>query len=222
MPFTTREFFDLFATYNRAVWPAQLLLAGLAVGAVVLVVLRARSGPRVASGVLAALWLWMGTVYHLAFFTTINPAAWGFGAAFLAQALVFLWVGVRHDRLRYRAATTVDGVAGAALIAYALVVYPAIGYLSGHRYPAAPTFGVPCPTTIFTLGMLVWVSGPVPWSAVWIPVGWAAIGAVAAVGLGVAQDYGLPAAALIAVILLARRRRAPAAASHSIGPSAAR
>jgi hypothetical protein len=91
------------------------------------------------------------------------------------------------------------------LIAYALIGYPLIGASLGHRYPAAPTFGLPCPTTIFTLGVLV-MGRPVPRHLLLVPVAWAIVGGFAACRLGVAEDSGLPiAAALVTVVLLARR-----------------
>jgi hypothetical protein len=39
-------------------------------------------------------WAWMGLVYHIGFFRFINPAALGFGIAFLVQAWLFLVWGV--------------------------------------------------------------------------------------------------------------------------------
>lgn len=47
---------------------------------------------------------------------------------------------------------------------------PSLGVAIGHTYPAQPTFGLPCPTTIFTFGLLLWVRPPVPWSLLVIPV----------------------------------------------------
>jgi hypothetical protein len=54
-------------------------------------------------------------------------------------------------------------VLGVALIAYAVVIYNALGYVLGHSWPNLPVFGVaPCPTTIFTFGMLLLATGPLP------------------------------------------------------------
>ncbi len=53
LPFDSPQFFAVFARYNLAVWPAQVVLNGLAI-ALVMVVLRAWSD-RAVSGVLA-LW----------------------------------------------------------------------------------------------------------------------------------------------------------------------
>jgi hypothetical protein len=85
--------------------------------------------------------------------------------------------------------------AGWALIAYALIAYPLLGHAFGHRYPALPTFGLPCPTTIFTFGVLLLAAAPRALFVV--PLAWSAIGSVAAFRLGVVQEYGLLAAGLI-------------------------
>jgi hypothetical protein len=87
------------------------------------------------------------------------------------------------------------------LVAYALVGYPLLGSLAGHRYPQVPTFGVPCPTTIFTLGVLLW-HGERSWLVLAIPLAWTAIGTVAALQLSVPQDFGLGAAGLVTVVVL--------------------
>ena len=70
-------------------------------------------------------------------------------------------------------------IAAAVVVIYTLVLYPAIGYFAGLRYPAAPTFGVPCPITIFTFGVLMLLPS-VPRITFVIPVIWALIGSVAA------------------------------------------
>lgn len=85
------------------------------------------------------------------------------------------------------------------LLIYAMVLYPAIGWALGHRYPAAPTFGLPCPTTIATLGLLLWTAERPPVVAVVIPWLWCLIGTIAAIQLGVAEDLGLPVALAISI-----------------------
>lgn len=201
LPFTVEEFFGVFVRYNEAVWPSQLALVLLALLAVVLALRGGASRSRIVAGVLALLWLWMGVVYHLAFFRAINPAALAFGVAFIVQAALFLWYGVRRERLVFRVRTDPRGVAGALLVAYAIVGYPLLGAAWGHVYPAAPTFGLPCPTTIFTLGLLLWAAPPVPWAVLAIPLAWAVVGTSAAARLGVREDFGLAVAALVVVAL---------------------
>ena len=148
----------------------------------------------------------MGAVYHLGFFRRINPAATAFGALFIAQGAMMLWHGVR-GRLTVGAHGARAAIPGALLVAYALVAYPAIGYALGHRYPMSPTFGLPCPTTIFTLGVLLWMRPPVPRVLFVIPVLWALVGTAAAMTLGVPEDIGLSvAAAIVVAVEIARSR----------------
>jgi hypothetical protein len=67
-------------------------------------------------------------------------------------------------------------------------------------------FGVtPCPTTIFTFGVLLLSARPLPALLLVIPLAWAAIGGSAAVLLGVREDLTLTAAAAIAVMLQRQR-----------------
>lgn len=52
---------------------------------------------------------------------------------------------------------------GWALLAYASIVYPLLGQLLGHGYPAMPMFGItPCPVTIFTFALCLLTTEPVP------------------------------------------------------------
>ena len=97
----------------------------------------------------------MGIVYHLIFFTEINKAAYLFGAVFILQGILFLIFGVFQNQLSFKFHYGIYGWLGIMLISFALVVYPVLGYIVGHTYPSSPTFGLPCPTTIFTLGLLL-------------------------------------------------------------------
>jgi hypothetical protein len=206
-PFTARQFFGVFAAYNTAVWPMQWLLIALAAAAIVVSLTKIRRRSLFVTGILAALWLWMGLVYHLAFFRIINPAAAVFGVAFALEAALLLWRGLGPGSPEFGVAN--DGYAwtGAALILYALVAYPLLGVLLGHHYPATPTFGAPCPTTIFTFGVLLWCQRRVPAWLLIIPGLWALIGLSAAISLGVPEDVGLFVAGAVAIPMLVRRGR---------------
>ncbi len=206
LPFTTEQFLEVFRRYNAAVWPAQWALAAIAVTAVVYALRGGLHTGRRVSVILALLWLWMATAYHLAFFATINGAAVLFALGFVAQAALFAWYALHARRLQFRPRLNAAGIAGAVFVLYALAGYPALGYALGHRYPAAPTFGVPCPTTVFTFGILLWCVGPVPWRLLAIPTLWAVVGTSAALSLGMVEDFALPVAALVAVSVAAAER----------------
>lgn len=216
LPFDGQEFLAVFARYNIAVWPAQIVLTLAALLAIVLALWPRPGSDRVISAILGGLWLWIGGVYHLVFFRSINPAATVFAIAFGLEGVLLIALGGWLGRLRFAWTQTLPGLLGAALIAYALAVYPIIAYLLGHRYPATPTFGLPCPTTILTLGLLAWAPQR-SWGVLVIPLLWSALGASAGVQLGVWEDLGLVAAGVLTfgLTLAPRLRGTPSLESAS-------
>lgn len=210
LPFTVEQFYDVFRAYNDAVWPMQLLLLALAVAALAFLAVPRAWSCRAISAILALFWAWMAFAYHFAFFTQINKLAYAFGGVSIAGAALFLWQGTIRNRLQFRARGGVYPWAGGVLIVFALVLYPLWSWLVGHQYPAMPTFGLPCPTTIFTIGMLAFLTAPYPRSPLVVPLMWCLVGGSAAFLLGVPQDLGLFAAAALTAILLARPQRSAA------------
>ena len=205
MPFSEEQFLRVFAEYNRAVWPAQLLLYAVAVIAVSLTVRSRPHSDKWVAAILALLWLWMGVVYHLLFFTTINRAAYVFGALFIVEGLLFSAHAVQKAPVTFHLRPDARGACAAALFTYSLIAYPALGYLLGRVYPAAPTFGLPCPTTIFTFAVLLCAEGKVPTRLLPIPLAWSVLATTAALKLGVTEDYALIPAGLLSTALIVSR-----------------
>lgn len=215
LPFTTAQFLHVFEQYNLAIWPAQVVANVLGAIAVVLAITVPRGSGRVISAVLAALWGWTGVAYHLLFFRAINGAALGFGALFLIQTVLWIWFGVLRPRLSFRLRAEPISLIGLVLIAYAMLVYPALGALLGHAYPRSPAFGVtPCPTAIFTWGLLLCSDTRVPRGLLVVPFLWSLLGFGAALALGIYEDTGLLIAGLLGVGLLLWRDRAPRPAAR--------
>ena len=209
MPFTTEQFFQVFERYNQTVVPLQIVLILAALAAVMLAVKPKAFYDEILSGLLGFFWLWTGAVYHLIFFTEINPAAYIFGAAFVFQGLLFLYEGLLKKRLRFRFEPNLYGILGALFIVYALIIYPIIGFAFGRIYPASPTFGAPCPMVIFTFGLLMWTSKRIAWGLLVIPVLWAFLGISAALSFGVKEDFGLLIAGTIGTAFIIRRDFTP-------------
>lgn len=210
LPFTTEQFYAVFRDYNTALWPAPIVLTVLGLVAVGLVFVPRRSSGAGIAAILAFLWAWMGLAYHLAFFSAINPLAYAFAGLSLLGAAAFLWQGVLRRRLTFAWVGGARGTVGSALLLFALAIYPLWSWFAGHRYPAMPTFGLPCPTTIFTLGLLAFAVPPFPRTPFVVPLLWCLIGVQAALFLGVPQDLGLLVAAGAGMGLLARARPATA------------
>jgi hypothetical protein len=207
-PFTVEQFLSVFQQYNNSVWPMQVFFYMLGVCAIVLIFYRNKVSNRLISGMLAFLWLWTGIVYHLGFFSSINKAAYAFGAAFIIQGIIFLVAGVVRSGLSFRVRSDVYGILGFIFLVYALVIYPILGSYLGHRYPSSPTFGLPCPTVIFTFGILLFTEKKVSFLVLLIPLLWSILGFSASFTFGIYEDLGLLAAGLTGTgALLIRNRR---------------
>jgi len=205
MPFTHEQFLDAFAAYNTTLWPAVLLLWLATAGALVHWVRRGEAASRLLAGLLALHWGWSALAYHLAFFRPINPAASVFALFFLVQAALFLWLGVAWKRLRWRLDWSPAGVLGALLVVYGMV-YPALGLLFGLHYPRMPVFGVPCPTTLVTAGILLTAAPGSPRWVALVPILWTAVAGSAAFTLGIRADLALIAAGLLLIVHVAAPR----------------
>ncbi len=193
LPFTREAFFDLLAAYNTSLWPAVIALwMASALAWAWLVSSSGRSHDRWIGGLLAVHWAWSAIAYHAVFFTRINPAAWLFTVFFLVQAALFVWFGLIKRELSFRSSRTAWILVGRSLMLYALL-YPAIAAVEHGSVVRAPTFAVPCPTMIFTAGVLLLASSTRR-SLTIVPIIWSAIGGSAAFLLGVSADYALPVA----------------------------
>jgi hypothetical protein len=205
-PFTADQFFEVFAAYNTAVWPFQLLLVAGAAAVAIFAWRSSGKAGRTTTAFLAILWIWAGLAYHLGQFTRINPAAYLFAGLFVLQGMLFGWASWRGD-LRFAAPDGGSWKIGALAVVYALVIYPLLGWSLGQRWPAMPTFGAPCPSAIFTFGILLWTRERVPVRLLVIPSLWAVLTAPMAVGWGVWEDAPMPILALFTVVILSLRNR---------------
>jgi hypothetical protein len=203
LPFTREQFFDLFVAYNEALWPAALALWMASAVIVALRLSAPRPHDRWISVLLVAHWAWSALAYHVAFFTRINPAAWLFAALFLGQAILVFHVGVVQRRLSFAPWGNNWAPLAWCLIGYSLA-YPAINAIDHLSLLRIPTFGLPCPTTIFTAGMLMLATPPLRRLSI-VPVIWSGIGGSAAFLLGVNADVALPIAGLSLAIFSVRR-----------------
>jgi hypothetical protein len=194
LPFTRDQFFDLFAAYNASLWPVIVALWVASILVTLLLLSRRPPPDRYICALLAAHWLWSAIAYHAVFFTRINPAAWLFAALFVIQAALFLLAGIQ-GRLSFAQRRDTWTPVAWALVAYALA-YPMMNVVDHHSVSRIPAFGVPCPTTIFTIGLLL-LAAPYWWPLSIVPLIWSAIAGSAAFLLGVRADYALPIAGTV-------------------------
>lgn len=206
LPFTHDQFLDLFGDYNRALWPAFVFLWAATAFAIIRLYRGAANSSRILSGLLALHWAWSGAVYHFWYFRRINPAAVLFGAIFLIQAGMFAWRGFAPPTLSFDPRRSRWRVAAAGLILYSLA-YPALGLAFGLAAPRVPSFGVPCPTTVLTAGLLLLAPRREARVLGAIPVLWAGVGGSAAFLLAIRADVILPLAGLILLAFMVTGNR---------------
>jgi Family of unknown function (DUF6064) len=155
------------------------------------------------------MWAWTGIAYHWLFFLPINKAALVLGGLFVVQGALLMYFTVMRGRLEFGESTGLTAWLGWALVIYATCIYPPRRGVGGHRYPEMPMFGItPCPVTIFTFGVLLLATAPVPRWLFVIPILWSLVGGSAAFLLAVPQDWMLLISGIaVAPVLLLQRRR---------------
>jgi hypothetical protein len=203
MPFTKEQFFHVIYLYNLDAGAGVWILYVLAFYSIYALYKNSQNSNKQVLLILSFLWLWMGIEYHWGHFTKINPAAWIFGAFFVIQSVFLATASMKNWKLTLHPIGSYPGIFQSSAFLYSLLIYPFLGQLFGHGYPFGPIFGLPCPTTIFTLGMLAGFtesrSRKVMLSA--IPVLWAIIGSTATLLFGVYEDYILAVSAILFILI---------------------
>ncbi len=217
LPFDESQFLDVFERYNAVLGPGALVLWLVTAPVVFAWPVHKAVPDRAVAGLLVVHWLWAGLVYHLCFFARINPAAYVFALLFVVQALVLAWYGIRTRRLRFFTTTSRFWRPVSLLLSVYAVAYPLLAWF-GYDYPRMPTFGVPCPTTLLTVGFLLSTSPPAPRATLAIPFVWCVVGGSAAFLLGVYADGALLVAGAL-LLAHAALRRWPADALDSGYPN---
>jgi hypothetical protein len=201
-PFTIEQFMEVFKNYNTSVYPMQIFFYLLGITAIFLVFTRMKLKDETICLILSVFWIWIGLVYHLLFFTTINKAAFIFGPIFIIQGVLFIVYGIVKHSLSFRFKFDIFQFTGILFLIYALIIYPVLGYFFGHRYPYSPTFGLPCPSVIFTFGIFLFADKKIPMLLLIIPFLWSIIGFFASVSFGIFEDTGLLIAGVFGTTLI--------------------
>lgn len=206
--FSSEAYYALFAEYNRAIWPAQVMALLLGLMALVATGRPFWLSDRLIATILVVFWAWTGLVYHWSFFAGINFVAPVLAVLFVIQALLLMWTGVVRDRVAFRFTGSLCGWAGMALAIYGLTFHAVTSYLSGQVGLALPAFGVtPSPTLLFTLGLLLMAEPRVPWHLMILPVILGFVGAIGAWFLDVREDLPLAFVCILAVLFAATKNR---------------
>lgn len=206
-PFLFDEFLAMLELFNTNLWPVHVIMYALAFVAIFFAIRKTHNSGLVITVILGFFWIWVGIVFNLLYFSKLYSMAYLFLGLFILEGIILAIQGLFRHRLTFRVRADIFGFTGGVLIIYALAGYPLIGYATGRGLEHLLYAGMmPCPTTIFTLGMLLWTEKPIPKLVPVIPVVYALSGFVP-VSLGVVEDIGLIVAGIVTAIMLLYRGR---------------
>jgi len=120
LPFSSKQFLQVFGAFNLAIWPLQIVAYGVALLALVALLRSGQIANRVVAACLASMWLFTGIAYYCLHFARINPLADIFAATFLVEAALLKYTAARGFS-SWRAADPVRTAIGAILVLYAAV-----------------------------------------------------------------------------------------------------
>ena len=209
MPFNVEQFLEVIKNYNLAIGILPVVIAfSLGILSIWVLIRKKEYADVVINNILAVFWIWNGAVYHLGFFLKINPAARIFGILFIIQGLLFLYYGNFTRKLQYTFRKGVYYTIAWVLILYAILIYNILSPLLGHVYPVAPLFGIaPCPTTIFTLGIIIFTNEKMPKIILIVPFIWSLVGGSAAIFFGIYEDVLLLISGFLTIALIYFRNK---------------
>jgi hypothetical protein len=207
VPFTFNEFLEMLERFNTDLWPAHAIMYALAGVAIYFAIRKSKYAGKIVTVILVLFWIWVGVVFNLLYFSMLNPMAYLFVVLFILEGIMLAMAGLFKNRISFKVRADLFGLIGAVMIIYALIGYPLVGYVTGRGPDHLLYTGMmPCPTTIFTLGILCWTDRQMPKYILIIPVIYALSGFVP-VGLGVIEDIGLIVAGIVTALLFTFRER---------------
>lgn len=195
--FSKATYFRLFELQNLALWPVQLLAAGIGIALLICLVQGGPRAGRTAALLLALAWLHVAWRYFAQHYASINTGAPYFAIGFALQAVLLLWLASRKTEPRLRQPIGSLGKLGLVIAVLALFGYPLLAPLGGRPWTGAELFGLaPDPTVALSFAaLLLWRSGPVLWI---VPLLWCAISTATLVELRAGQAWVLPVLAALA------------------------
>ena len=210
------DFYSTLQSYNEAFWPMMVATFLLGVAVVYLAYRKRDNSDKAISAILSFLWVWSGIVFFILYFGPVDAEFLGFvmpgvwylgGVLFLIQGVLFLVFGVVKSSLYFRLSSDWLSFVGGLIVAYAMIIYPVVGFLTGYGYPRYPVFGIaPCPLTIFTLGLFLWSDRKTPIAAMLIPFIWGLMGVMPVLELNVWADVGELLASIVGFPLILYQR----------------
>lgn len=211
IPFSAEVYFRLLERISETWWPLHILSLALGAAALVLAlfVRKYEQRGRLAWLLIAPVWAFVALVFFRQHYAQLNWAGNYIGYAFLAQAILLLWLAVTGSGFNTAAPAKTPVVIGIAIAVTGLAIQPLLAALSGAGWWQAQVFGIHAdPTAITTLGLaLMLLRGWRLWLTAVIPVLWLLLSGLTLWVLQATEAwllFAVLAAALMGCLLLSR------------------
>ena len=129
-PFTQEQFLTIFSQYNLAVFPLQIVFIILDIVALWFIVKKSPISDRIILLILIFFWFSDENVYHILFFSSINPLAYALGIMCIHRSVsssFYLGIIERAGWIQPDKGHVLPPLIGLIFIVYAMIIYPVIG-----------------------------------------------------------------------------------------------
>jgi hypothetical protein len=198
LSFSLEEFLLVLESYNLDIWPLQIIAYVLILLVLFISLKPTKYSAKIVLVVLSFFWLFTGIVFCFIYWAPSHIFGYIFGIFCTVQGLLFLYSITRSD-ITISSPNKTYTFIGILFVLYAIIGYQVFGYYLGHIYPKFFAVGlVPCPTTIFTLGIFLIINKKVPIKYFIIPL-MISLGGFLAAYNGIYEDMGLIIAGILSL-----------------------
>ena len=213
LSFSLEEFLLVLESYNLDIWPIQIIAYALILIILFVSLKPAKYSSIIILAVLSFFWLFNGIVFCFIYWAPSHIFGYIFGIFCTVQGLLFLYSLIRSD-IKIVPPNKTYLLIGMLFFLYSMIGYQLFGYYLDHIYPKFFPVGlVPCPTTIFTLGLLIIINTKIPIKYIAIPL-IISLGGLLAAYNGIYEDIGLIILGVWGTILIIKRNFQRESLSH--------
>ena len=204
LSFSLEELLLVLESYNLFIWPLQIIVYVLIVLVLFFSLTPTQYSAKIVSAILSFFWLFTGIVFCFIYWVPNHIFGYIFGIFCVLQGLLFLY-SIRRSDITIGSSDKTYKLIGILFVLYAIIGYQIFGYYLDHIYPKFFAAGlVPCPTTIFTLGIFLIINKSIPIKYFVIPL-MISLGGFLAAYNGIYEDIGLVIAGILVTILIVKR-----------------
>lgn len=127
IPYSLQVFITLLSEHVAAVWPWPAISLLVAFILMLFISLGFAFVSSFVSIYLAFIWAWVGIVYHIRFYASLNWAGTLFGVMFLAQAILIIWFTFVRSPPAFQLVQTKTRILAIPVLIYLLVMHPFLG-----------------------------------------------------------------------------------------------